>query len=394
MSFCMRNSFISLAETLLKMLQELEYLYGLKKFGIKPGLDAIRKALDRLGNPQDDLRIIHVAGTNGKGSTCAMVAGILQRAGHTVGLFTSPHLVDFCERIQVDRQKIPEADVLRLVNGIKALDVPLTFFEFVTVMAILYFKEQGVDFVVLEVGLGGSWDATNICDGEICAITSISLDHTRILGDTIEKIAEDKCGIIKPGSRVVVGESNKALGTIKRCASNEQLVLANRYAGKLGLNGDFQRDNAGIAYEVGRLLEIDDRIIRDALAQVDWPGRLQMMRENILVDCAHNPDAIEAARSYVKALGYGKLIVVFGVLADKDYRKMIKLLPKPDFLILTQPRSERALDPVQLAHDGKCAVIEDPAEAIRYAKGIAKDDDLIFVTGSIFLVGSIRELLR
>lgn len=370
---------------------KIEYLFGLRRFGIKPGLESITAVLDKLGNPHRRLRVIHVAGTNGKGSTSAMIASVLKHAGFKVGLYTSPHLVDYRERMQIGGEMISEYDIVRFIEKIEALGIPLTFFEFTTAIALLYFAHNDVDFVVLEVGLGGSWDATNVCDAEIAVFTSIGLDHTRILGDSIDLIAKDKCGIIKPSSKVVVGEDNNALDLIREISQGHDFYVAPKFSGRISLAGEFQKDNAGIAAKVCGLLGVEDKFIKVGVANTHWPGRLQFIDKNILFDCAHNPDAVGVVKDYVKSLDFDRLIVVFGVLADKDYRRMIKLLPKPDFLILTTPDSDRALDPVELAHDGECAVVESPEEALRFAKEIALENDLIFVTGSIFLVGDLMK---
>ncbi len=373
---------------------DFSFLYNLKKFGMHPSLDNIKAAMTKLGNFQKDFRIIHITGTNGKGSTAAMISNILKETGYKVSMFTSPHLVNFNERMQINNVPISDNEAFSLIDKIKALNIQLTFFEFITALALLYFKENNVDFVVLEVGLGGSWDATNVCDAEISVITSICLDHTKILGNSIEEITKDKCGIIKNNSKVVTCNSNP-INIIKELCKNKDLIINWPYAKKLNLKGDFQKINAGIAQGVCRLLKVPEDIIEKGLETVEWPGRLEYLENNVLVDCAHNPTAVEQVTNFVKQnLKFNKLIIIFGVLVDKDYKKMIKSLPKPDFLILTKPKIERALDPVELAYDGPCAVIENPIEALRYAKNLAKHDDLIFITGSCFLVGNIKELYQ
>ncbi len=377
----------------MQLKEQLEWLYSLKESNMKLGLDATRQALEKLGNPHKKLKVIHVAGTNGKGSTSAMIADTLKRAGYKTGLYTSPHLVKFNERIQINRKPIEDAELSRLIEQIRSLGVNLTFFEYATVIAFLYFFNQKVDYVVLEVGLGGRLDATNVVDSEIAVITSIGWDHTHILGDTIEKIAKEKVAIIKPKSKVVTCKSNSGLPWIKEASTKNKLVIANPYKGVVGLRGPFQKINAGMAFEVCRLLDIPENTIEEGIASVKWPGRMEYLDKNLLVDCAHNLSAFKAMAPYVKTLPKQKLITIFGVLADKDYKKMIKALPKPDFLILTKPPIDRALDPAQLAYDGPCAVITDPAEALRYAKKIAQPEDLIFITGSCYLIGKIMEVL-
>lgn len=371
---------------------DFSFLYNLKKFEMRPSLDNIKAAMNKLGNFQKNFRIIHITGTNGKGSTAAMISNILKKADFKIGMFTSPHLVNFNERIQINNIPISDNDAFKLIDKIKSLNIQLTFFEFITALALLYFKENNVDFVVLEVGLGGSWDATNVCDAEISVITSIYLDHTRVLGNSIEVIAKDKCGIIKKNSKVITCNSNP-INIIKEFCKGKDFIITSPYQKKLNLKGDFQKINAGIAEAVCRLLKVPQNIIEKGLETVEWPGRLEFVEDNVLVDCAHNPAAVKEVTAFVKSnLKFNKLIIIFGVLADKDYKKMIKKLPRPDFLILTKPKIERALDPVKLAYDGPCAIIENPFEALRYAKNLAKHDDLIFITGSCFLVGNIMEL--
>lgn len=373
--------------------KELEYLYKLKKFDFKskPSLKQIKIALEKLDNFHKKLKVIHVTGTNGKGSCSAMISTILEKADIKAGLYTSPHLVKYNERIKINNKNIKDEDILRLINKIKSINVALSFFEFTTVLALYYFYENNVDYVILEVGLGGTYDATNVCDAEIAVITDICLDHTRILGNTIEEIAKEKCGIIKENSKVVTEENNVALDIIKEKSKNNKLIIAKKYEGEIGLKGEFQKRNAGIAYSVGKILNIDEEKIKEGIKKAKWPGRLEYLEQNILLDCAHNPSAILEITKFVKNLKYKKLIIIFGVLERKDFKKMIKQLPKPDFLILTKPKIDFALEPTQLAHDGKCAVIEEPSAALKFAKRLAREEDLILITGSCYLVGNILE---
>ena len=374
--------------------QELEHLYSLKKFDFKgkPSLKQIEKALEKLGNFHKKLRVIHITRTNGKGSTAAMTTEILKQAGYKTGLFTSPHLIRYNERIQINRKEITDEELLEYINKVRSLDVELSFFEFTTTLALKYFFDKNVDFIVLEVGLGGTYDATNICDAEIAAITDISPDHTNVLGKTIKEIAEDKCGIIKERSTVITDKNNKALDVIKEKSKNNKLVIAEEYEGTIRLKGEFQRRNAGIAYSIGKELGVQEEIIKQAIEKTEWPGRLEFLEKNVLADCAHNPFAISEITKFVKKLNYKRLIIIFGVLERKDFRKMIKKLPKPDFLILTRPNIDKALDPAKLAHEGQCAVVESPKAALSFAKAIAKEKDLILITGSCYLVGNVKAI--
>ncbi len=377
----------------MELKEQLEWLYSLKESKMKLGLEATLQALEKLGNPHKKLRVIHVAGTNGKGSTSAMIADVLKRAGYKTGLYTSPHLVKFNERIQINRKQIGDKELSQLIEEVRNLGVNLTFFEYATVIAFLYFYNHKVDYVVLEVGLGGRLDATNVVDSEIAVITSIGWDHMHILGDTIEKITKEKAAIIKPRSKVVTCHGNAGMPWIKEASRKNKLIVARPYTGIVGLRGPFQKINAGIAYETCKLLEIPENVIEEGIAQAKWPGRMEYLDKNLLVDCAHNLSAFKATVPYIKTIPKKRLIIVFGVLADKDYKKIIKALPKPDFLILTKPPIDRALDPAELVYDGPCAVIADPEEALRYARSIAHPEDLIFITGSCYLIGKIMEVL-
>src|SRR3984885_1392810 len=279
----------------------IKFLYGLQWFGTKLGLENTFKLAALAGNPQKKLRFIHVAGTNGKGSTCAMLESIYRAAGLRTGLFTSPHLVSFRERIQVNRQLIPEAEVVRLVEELRAAnrENDATLFEFATVMALKFFAEQQCDLVIWETGLGGRLDATNIVTPLASLITNIAFDHQQWLGDTLEKIVAEKAGIIKPGIPVVTATSEpSALGVIDRIAREKNAPLTTvaadgnppltkfaalcRDAATLPLLGDHQKLNAALALAAVQVLQgqipvVEERI-REGLASVHWPGRLQLIQ--------------------------------------------------------------------------------------------------------------------
>ncbi len=375
--------------------QELEHLYQLKEHKMKLGLQPTFDALAKLGNPHKKLRFIHVTGTNGKGSTCALIADTLELAGHKVGLFTSPHLVAFNERIQVNRKNISDEELGELIKTVRETGVDLTFFEYATVIGIIYFAKNKVDFVIWEVGLGGTLDSTNVVDAEIAVLTNIGLDHMHLLGDTVEKIAKDKCGIIKKNSKVVTCEGNDGLRWIQEKCKQQgnQLFIAPPYEGRIKLLGEFQKKNAGIAKKVCELLGVKEDFIAKGISTALWPGRLEWMEKNVLVDCGHNPAAIQATAPFVNALPKKRLILVFGVLKDKDYKAMIEALPKADVVILTKPKSERTIEPKELPFKQEVTIIEEPGEAYAYAKKIAQPGDIIFVVGSCYLVGNIKESL-
>jgi len=370
---------------------EIEQLFQLKEHKMKLGLGPTFEALEKLGNPHKKLRFIHITGTNGKGSTCAFIADSLQLAGKKVGLFTSPHLVEFNERIQVNRENISDNELGQLIKQVRELGVSLTFFEYATVMGILHFVKHNVDYVVWEVGLGGTLDSTNVVDAEIAVLTNIGLDHTHILGDTVEKITKDKCGIIKKNSKVVTCEGNDGLQWIKEKCKENELFIAPPYDGRLRLLGAFQKKNAGIAKKVCELLGLKQEIIEKGLATAKWPGRLEWMEKNVLVDCGHNPAAIQATTPFVNSLPKKRLILVFGCLKDKDYKCIIESLPKADVVILTKPHSERAIEPKELPFNREVIIIEEPINAYKHAQSIAQPGDLIFVVGSCYLVGNIKE---
>ncbi len=401
----------------------LGYLFSLYRFGSKLGLGPIRRVLRELGNPERGMKVIHVAGTNGKGSVCAMLASILQEAGYKVGLYTSPHLVDFRERIQVNGKMIPKKDVVRLFKMVKSKNIDLTYFEFVTALAFKYFREQEVDLLVLEVGLGGRLDATNVVRPLVSVITNVSKEHTDVLGNEIKQIAFEKAGIIKRGSIVITGAKGEALEVIERVCRergselirvknkvrkvysdlDKQVIVYRGMKVNLPLLGDFQIENVNTALEVieqlGRLgMDIPLEKIKKGLEKTRWPGRMEVVERNplFILDGAHNPAGVRALRSFVSKLDYRRLILVLGVLKDKDYRRMIGYLKPLAFrMIITKPRIYRALEPEVIAKvvRDNFVVKENVNEALKEARSIAGKDDLILVTGSIYLVGNVKEIL-
>ncbi|NQU79799.1 bifunctional folylpolyglutamate synthase/dihydrofolate synthase [Candidatus Woesearchaeota archaeon] len=374
----------------------VHYLNSMEFSGMKMGIDRIRDALYLFGNPEKDLKVIHVVGTNGKGSVAAMMSKIIERAGHKVGMFTSPHLVDVRERIQVNNQLISKEEFREVFLEAKSKFTDLTFFELITLMAVLHFSKQKVDYAVFEAGLGGTYDATNFETSLMTVITRISLDHTHILGDTVEKIAKDKCGAIKQNQPVVVTHTNNTVMDLIRQIVDEKesrLVLAEDTSYDVSLKGQFQKENAGIAVMAARELNISDGTIKKALQEVRWPGRVEFIEDNILLDCAHNPAGITALGKYVETLEYDMLYIVFGVSKNKDYDEMIRLLPRHEKLIFTQSSITRRLHIEEVPDSVECIKVRDPAEALSHAKGLAGEKDLILVCGSIFLVGDIKASL-
>ena len=397
----------------------LEFLYGLQLFGANFGLENTRKLAALAGNPQEKLRFIHVAGTNGKGSTCAMLESIYRAAGLRVGLFTSPHLVSFRERIQVNRQLIPEADLVRLVAEIQPLlkqfpaDNHLTLFEVVTVIALKFFAEQNCDLVIWETGLGGRLDATNIVTPLVSVITNIGFDHTQWLGDTLEKIAAEKAGIIKAGIPVVTAtDEPSALAVIEKTAreKNAPLTKVDLEFGiqnsELSLLGEHQKTNAALARATVEVLQkqipVTEENIRQGLATTNWPGRLQLIQKTdggkILLDGAHNLAGAKMLRSALeKNFSSAKITLIFGALADKNWSDICCLLAPLATKILTVPvASARTADAHELATAFRSA---NPVAKVLVFNNLSdaliasKDEPFVTITGSLYLVGEALERL-
>lgn len=416
----------------------IEYLYGLQKHGIKLGLETMRTLLGRLGNPERRFRSLHIGGTNGKGSTAAMTAAMLQAAGYRVGLYTSPHLVDFRERIRVNQTMIAEAQVAELTAQLQA-SVPSgltpTFFELTTAMAFLHFAESGVDVAVLEVGMGGRFDATNVVEPVACAITTIALDHQEYLGTTEDAIAFEKAGIIKPGIPVVVGRiDGPAWEVIRRTAMDREAPLTRlgtdfyvastgpgvlSYRGRSrefdgltsALAGRHQLDNAACALALldaaeGRGISVDEAAVRRGLASVLWEGRLEVVERGpvLLLDGAHNPAAAHVLAEYLTewcaSRPESRLILVLGMMRDKDHARFVepfyRLISEA---ILTQVDMARSASVEELRETvgfrfSLCHVAPSTADALALAKARATAQDLICVTGSLMLVGEVKALVR
>ncbi len=400
--------------------EAIEFLYGLRLFGAKFGLENTFRLAALAGNPQDKLRFIHVAGTNGKGSTCAMLESIYRHAGLRVGLFTSPHLVKFGERIQINRQLLNEADTVRLVEEMQPLLAQFpqeqhpTFFEVVTVMALRHFAEHDCDLVIWETGLGGRLDATNIITPLASVITNIGLDHQQWLGDTLLKIAAEKAGIIKPGVPVLTAtDAPDALGLIETKARemDASLVVVGlsqllTFNFRLSLPGDHQRVNAALALATVEALQekipINTDAIQRGLANVHWPGRLQVVKTSggrtFLLDGAHNPPGCEAlGRALAQLYPNERPALLLGMLADKDCVPMCaRLAPMAGRICLVPVASVRTARPGELMPH--CRAANPSAEisvcaSVRDAVSLLADRRFVVVTGSLYLVGEVMELL-
>ncbi|MEQ1794688.1 MAG: folylpolyglutamate synthase/dihydrofolate synthase family protein [Nitrospira sp.] len=416
----------------------IEYLYGLQKHGIKLGLETMRTLLSRLGNPERRFRSLHIGGTNGKGSTAAMTAAMLQAAGYRVGLYTSPHLVDFRERIRVDQVMIAESQVAELTLRLQAVappDLTPTFFELTTAMAFLHFAESGVDVAVLEVGLGGRFDATNVVEPTACAITTIALDHQEHLGATEEAIGFEKAGIIKPGVPVVVGRiDGAAWEVIRKTAADRRAPLLRlgcdfhtvgigpeqfSYRGRTRhleglrcvLAGRHQLDNAACAVALLEAVEergipVSDEAVHQGLQSVQWEGRLEVLERGpvLLLDGAHNPAAALVLADYLAAWRAARpearVILVVGMMRDKEHGRFVEPLGRlVSEVVLTQADMARSM-PVQELQGAigsrfpLCHVAPGAADALALAKARATAQDLICVTGSLMLVGEVKALVR
>ena len=417
----------------------IEYLYALQKHGIKLGLETMRMLLDRIGNPHRSLRVLHIGGTNGKGSTAAMVASVLQHSGRRVGLYTSPHLVEFRERIRISGRMITESQVEELIARLRAVlkdDLEPTFFEMTTALAFLFFADSKVDVAVLEVGLGGRFDATNVVEQPLAsAITTIGLDHQEYLGQTEGAIAFEKGGIIKPFVPVVIGRiGQKAEQVLRRIARDRSAPVwqlgrdftmegsrpegltyrgVTRMVEDLicGLAGHHQWDNAACALALleaaGRAgIATEEEAVRDGLRAVSWEGRLESIGEypKILLDGAHNPHAAHALAGYLKDFCIrhptSRIILVWGMMRDKDRQGFIApLLPFVSEIILTQATLARSAAVQELRatlHEWHGPIFEAilPMEAIAAAKRRAMPHDLICIAGSLMLLGDIKAAVR
>lgn len=402
----------------------IKFLYDLQLFGTKLGLENTFKLAELAGNPQNKLRFIHVAGTNGKGSTCAMLESIYRMAGLRVGLFTSPHLVAFGERIQVNRKPISEADIVRLVDDMKSLvarfpaDSHPTFFEVVTVMALQYFAEQKCDLVIWEAGLGGRLDATNIVTPLASVITNIQFDHQAWLGDTLARIAGEKAGIIKPKVPVITAvddpEAFQVLfETARRNESPFSLITWAQaeypplHGLALPLLGEHQRMNAAVAVHTVKALQkeipVSDETIRDGLMNVQWPGRLQLVKrangQKLLLDGAHNIGGAESLRVALKTyFASQQPTLVLGILRDKDCEKICEILaPLAGRILLVPVNSQRSASPEELAV--ACRAANPKAEiaevdSLKKALELSGSDAFVVVVGSLYLIGEAMELLK
>ena len=412
----------------------LNAMYGLRRFGIKLGLSTIRRILKELGNPQDHFACIHVAGTNGKGSIASGIASILKAAGYRTGLYTSPHLVTFNERISIDGRHISNARVVAAYKAVKNVHYGSrepTFFEFATAMALYDFDREGIDWAVIETGMGGRLDATNIVRPVISIISNLSLEHQDYLGNTLAQIAAEKGGIIKDGVPVVTGVrpagALSVLNDIAAAKSAPVLRLGKdfRVRRKSGntftyfgmqnrwpdmqtrLMGRHQVDNAAISLAACELLNrsgasISEENCRQGLLSLHWPGRLEIVSESprIILDGAHNLVAAQNLAAFLaRETDKRPITMVIGILDDKPYKAMLSaLVPVTQKVIFTRPKIDRGLPPETLYAEAKqygkeMTLLPDVQQAVQQAVNQAAPDDIICVAGSLYVVGEARTSL-
>ena len=416
--------------------QAIEYIHSFFWKGSIPGLSRTQELLRRLGNPEKKLKFVHIAGTNGKGSTAAMTASILQKAGYRVGLYTSPYIYRFNERIQVNGVQIPDEDVAAVTEYVKqhaeAMAEKPTEFELVTAIGFEYFVRQNCDIVVLEVGMGGALDSTNVIETpEVAVITNIGLDHTDYLGDTVEKIAETKAGIFKNNGHAVIYRGAPSVEAVfeticaqrnvrlrkadfaslklhSRSLEGQVFDCGNRKELFLPLLGDHQRHNAAVVLSVADTLiekgwNITEEHIRDGIRDVSWPGRFDIVGHDplFIIDGGHNPQCIDALVVNIRDyLANKKIIALTGVLADKDYGEMYRpMMPYIREFVCITPPNPRKLEAAELAeHLRRVGATATPCESIpegvKLAIEKAGTDGVVLCFGSLYTIGDIRNALN
>lgn len=416
--------------------QAIAYIHSVCWKGSIPGLGRTQELLEKMGNPEKKLKFVHIAGTNGKGSTAAMTASILSKAGYRTGLYTSPYIYRFHERIQVDGVEISDEDLTEITEYVKPLADSMaqspTEFELVCCIAFEYFYRKKCEIVVLEVGMGGAWDATNVIEvPEVAVITNIGLDHTEYLGDTVEKIAETKSGIFKPHGHAVVYRSTPSVEAVyeRVCAERdvslrkadfEGLVLkAHTLEGQvfdcgsrknlvLPLLGDHQLHNASVVLSIADTLigegwNISEQNIYDGIRDVRWPGRFDIVcrKPLFIIDGGHNPQCIEALVKNIRDYLAGKKVIALtGVLADKDYADMYKpVMPLVDRFVCITPPNPRKLEAEQLARylrqaGAQAQASESILDGVKQAMDLAGEDGVVLCFGSLYSIGGIRDALK
>lgn len=409
------------------MFEVEEWLHSRIGLNFRSGLGRMQRAVDLLGNPEKTYPIIHVTGTNGKGSTIVFMRELFVAHGKKVGTFTSPHIISIHDRICINGQPIADKDFIRIANQVKEMEKALlethdqlSFFELLTLIALAYFREKGVDLVLLEVGIGGLLDTTNVVTGEIAVVTSIGLDHQETLGDSLEKIAEQKAGIFKTGKKAVIAKLAPEAELVCQRRARELAVdlyqagqdftlkardfssrLARFSQLKIGLEGAYQQENAALALQsfllfmASREEKVDEELVRQALQETHWAGRLERIRPQIYLDGAHNLPALTRLVEFIQEKiqqGY-QVRILFGALKRKDYQGMLgylsEQLPQVE-LKVTGFDYQGSLDEKDVAgYD----LISSYGDFIKEFEGKANDQDLLFVTGSLYFISEVRASL-
>lgn len=397
--------------------ETIEYIHEIPKFRRPLGNAQLERLLDAAGNPQDKLKYIHLAGTNGKGSTAAMLSKMLQLQGYKTGLFTSPFIEVFNERIQINGQNIPDEDLAVCATMMRSLmeenEAYVSEFAFITAVAFMYFARCGCDYVVLETGMGGRLDATNIVKNTVLSVlTSISLDHMQFLGDTIEEIAQEKCGIIKRGMPVVsypnaavkdiIEASAKENGSELIFASDPELTengfIYKKKVYQLGLKGAYQPKNAAVAVEAAKMLNkygvvISEENIKKALETASWMVRYEFIRENLVIDGGHNIDGVRELRKSLENEGK-KIYLVMAMMEDKSFDECIAEISRCAARVyctqIDMPRCAKASEIAAVVKSAEVRIIENPIDAVKLALSEAGENTLVCVCGSLYLAGEIR----
>ncbi len=416
--------------------EAVAFIESTYRLGSRPGLENITRLLELMGQPQSNFRVVHVAGTNGKGSTSAFIASILTEAGYLTGLYTSPHLERFTERIRVSGQEISRQEVGQITEYVKKhVDTMLeqgyphpTEFEIITAIGFEYFKRKQVKYAVIEVGMGGRLDATNVVKPVLTVITPVSMDHTNVLGHDLKSIAREKAGIIKKGVRVLLGcQQEDAKEAIRGVSTGKGAPLS--YIGdgqirnfvpwadgqafdlvwqgreyksvRISLLGRHQADNAALALAAGLELGISESIIRKGLREAKWPGRMEVIRHEpiVLIDGAHNVEGAEALVEGLKQFFPGKrVLLIFGILRDKDVERVAEIMTVyADRVVTVPPTSPRGMDPRKLkdivVKYNRNAVFEQSVEEAVRKYVVPSTDEMIVFSGSLYMIGEARRLL-
>ncbi len=391
--------------------ETLDYIHLLGNFSLPSGLDRIKKVLELLGNPQNSFKSIHIAGTNGKGSVCAFVSSVFKEAGYKTGSFISPFIIDFRERIQINGEFISENDLVCFSERVQSTNVKLTEFEFITAVAFLYFADRKIDVLVCETGLGGRLDATNTLENLACTvITKIGLDHTGILGDTVEKIAEEKCGIFKNCPTVTTASQDpRALNIIKSHTNDlvipdmDKLQIEDTYyiykgeKFEISLKGDYQIENSLVAIEtvLNSGFEIPTHIIYKGLKNAFFPARLEMFCEKplLLLDGAHNPDGAEVLSKELSKLSK-KPVAIIGMMRDKNADEVLKTVLKhcKSAIAVSVPDNSRSMSALELSEIAGKYCSTEIANNLDEALEKTKNQDTV-IFGSLYLASAIRKKL-